>query len=83
VLAIKLEEGDDVLDFTLVPADRKRAGLEVETNNGRKEVIRQTKSKFKPTSRGNKGHLIIKRGHLIRSHRPPVEIEKDDEEEDE
>ena len=83
VLAIKLEEDDDVLDFTLVPAGRKRAGLEVETNNGRKEVIRQTKSKFKPTSRGNKGHLIIKRGHLIRSHRPPVEIEKDDEEEDE
>ncbi len=75
VKAIDLEEDDDVLDFTLVPADKKRAGLEVETNNGRKEVIRQTKSKFEPTSRGNKGHLILKRGHLIRSHRPPVEFE--------
>jgi len=76
VKAIDLEEEDDVLDFTLIPADRKRAGLKVETNNGAEKWIRRTKSKFEPTSRGNKGRLILERGHLIRSHRPPVEIPK-------
>lgn len=83
VKAVDLEEDDDVLDFTLVPADRKRAGLEVETNNGARKWIRQTKSKFAPTSRGNKGRLILKRGHLIRSHRPPVEIPKENPEDEE
>ena len=77
--AISLEEEDEVLDFTLIPGDRKLAGLEVETNNGATKWIRRSKSKFEPTSRGNKGYQILKRGHLIRSHRPPVEIAKDDE----
>ncbi len=81
--AIDLEEDDKVLDFTLVPQDDAYAGLEVETNNGREEIIRRTKSKFEPTSRGNKGYLIIQRGHLIRSHRPPVEIPKEPDEADE
>jgi len=78
VKAIDLEGDDDVLDFTLIPADRKRAGLKVETNNGAEKWIRPTKPKLEPTSRGNKGRRILKRGHLIRSHRPPVEIPKDD-----
>ncbi|MFB6262037.1 MAG: DNA topoisomerase (ATP-hydrolyzing) subunit A [Bradymonadaceae bacterium] len=82
VKAIDLEEDDEVLDFTLVPRSKALAGLEVETNNGREEVIRRTKSKFEPTSRGNKGHLIIRRGHLIRSHRPTVEIPAEEEQED-
>lgn len=81
--AIDLEDDDKVLDFTLVPQGRARDGLEVETNNGRREVIRRTKSKFEPTSRGNKGYLIIQRGHLIRSHRPPVEVPKEPDDEDE
>ncbi|RDV38352.1 DNA topoisomerase IV subunit A [Bradymonadaceae bacterium TMQ3] len=72
VRAIALEGKDVVLDFTLC---RERLdGLEVETNRGAREIIRATKAQYAPTSRGNKGKLIIQRGHLIRSHRPPVEI---------
>ncbi len=72
VRAISLDGKDTVLDFTLC---RERLdGLEVETNQGRREIIRATKIKFEPTSRGNKGRLIIRRGHLIRSHREPMEI---------
>jgi DNA gyrase subunit A len=72
VRAMSLEKDDDILDFTLC---RKHLdGLEVETNRGARVVIRATKSKFEPSSRGNKGKQIIHRGHLIRSHRPPVEL---------
>ncbi len=72
VRAMSLEGKDEVLDFTLC---RERLdGLEVETNQGRRTIIRATKAQFEPSSRGNKGKLIIRRGHLIRSHRPPVEI---------
>ncbi len=72
VRAMSLDKNDTLLDFTL--ARERLDGLEVETNQGRREIIRATKSKFAPTSRGNKGRLIILRGHLIRSHRPPLEI---------
>ena len=79
VRAMALEGDDQVLDFTLC---RERLdGLEVETNQGRKEIIRATKTMFEPTSRGNKGRLIIRRGHLIRSHRAPVELNRGDDEE--
>jgi DNA gyrase subunit A len=72
VRAISLEGKDTVLDFTLC---RERLdGLEVETNQGRRTIIRATQAAFEPTSRGNKGRWVIQRGHLIRSHRPPVEI---------
>ncbi|MFU8802197.1 MAG: DNA gyrase/topoisomerase IV subunit A [Bradymonadaceae bacterium] len=72
VRAISLDKKDTVLDFTLC---RERLdGLEVETNQGRRAIIRATQTAFQPTSRGNKGRWIIQRGHLIRSHRPPVEI---------
>ncbi len=83
VKAITLEKTDSVLDFTLVTSEYD--GLEVETNRGARQVIRASLSKFSPTSRGNRGRWVIKRGHLIRSHRPPVEIvleeESDSEEE--
>jgi DNA gyrase subunit A len=75
VMAMSLEDGDEILDFTLVTD--KYDGLEVETNNGRRVTISASKSKFEPSSRGNKGHWIIKRGHLVRSHRPTMEIKKD------
>ena len=83
VRAISLEGDDTVLDFTL---SRERLdGLEVETNQGARHFVRRSIGKFEPTSRGNKGRFVIRRGHLIRSHRPPVEIPRraDDEEGDE
>jgi DNA gyrase subunit A len=79
VKAIDLQGDDEVLDFTLTRGYYE--GLEVETNRGRKVTIARSKSKFEPTSRGNKGRWVIKRGHLIRSHRPPVEITKSDDDE--
>ncbi|MFP4597273.1 MAG: DNA topoisomerase (ATP-hydrolyzing) subunit A [Persicimonas sp.] len=77
VKAIALEDDDEVLDWTLSTGYYE--GLEVETNRGRTLVISRSKSKFEPTSRGNKGRWVIKRGHLIRSYRDPVEIAKGDE----
>ncbi len=77
VRAMSLEKDDEILDFTLC---RKHLdGLEVETNRGARVWIRASKTKFEPTSRGNKGKVIIHRGHLIRSHRPPVEIRPSEE----
>ena len=75
VRAIALEKGDEVLDFALCrsPLD----GLEVETNRGAKVVIRATKAAFEPTSRNNKGRWVIKRGHLVRSLRGPIELRVD------
>lgn len=78
VRAMGLEGKDQVLDFTL--CKDRLDGLEVETNQGRREIIRATKTMFEPTTRGNKGRLIIRRGHLIRSHRPPVQIPRGEEE---
>lgn len=81
VKAISLEGDDTVLDFAL--SSERLDGLEVETNQGRRTFIRRTKSKFEPTSRGNKGRYVIRRGHLIRSYRPPVEIDRGDDDEEE
>ncbi len=72
VKAIALEGKDTVLDFTLAATNSE--GLDVETNRGARQVVRASLSKFAPTSRGNIGRWIIKRGHLIRSHRMAVEI---------
>ncbi|WP_222615423.1 DNA gyrase/topoisomerase IV subunit A [Persicimonas caeni] len=77
VKTIGLEGDDEVLDWTLSTGYYE--GLEVETNRGRNIIISRSKSKFEPTSRGNKGRWVIKRGHLIRSYRPPVEIQKGEE----
>ena len=70
VIAMRLNKGDSVFGFTLSEAARK--GLTVETNRGRKEVVRTTK--FKVSNRGNKGSSIITRGHLTRIILAPVEI---------
>ena len=70
VIAIRLNKGDYVFGFTLSSSARK--GLSVETNRGRKEVVRTTK--FKVSNRGNKGSTIISRGHLTRIFFEPVEI---------
>ncbi len=79
VRAIDLQGEDTVLDFCL--SRERLEGLEVETNNGTTYTIRRTKSKFEPTTRGNKGRFVIKRGHLVRSHRPPVEIARGEDDE--
>ena len=70
VMAISLEEGDYLLGFTL--SDAARDGLEVETNRGRREIVRTTK--FDVTNRGNKGRLVIRRGHLAKMFPEPTEI---------
>ena len=79
VRAITLEKGDSVLDFTL--SRNSMEGLDVETNRGARVIIRSAKAKFEPSSRANKGRWIIKRGHLIRSHRTTVEYSDENEEE--
>ena len=80
VRAMQLEKDDEVLDFALCRAYLD--GLEVETNRGARIVIRASKSKFEPTSRGNKGRWVIRRGHLIRSHRPPLELTPESDDDD-
>jgi DNA gyrase subunit A len=71
VIAMRLDgPGDRVLGF--VVSDAAREGLEVETNRGRKEVVRTTK--FEVTNRGNKGRTIIERGTLRAVTPPPVEL---------
>ena len=70
VIAMRLNKGDNVFGFTLSDAARK--GLSVETNRGRKEVVRTTK--FKVSNRGNKGSSIINRGHLTRIILDPIEV---------
>ena len=72
---MRLDKNDYVLAFTL--SDATRDGLEVETNRGRREIVRTTK--FDVTNRGNKGRLIIKRGYIARAIRPPVEIRMKDD----
>ncbi|WP_263840368.1 DNA gyrase/topoisomerase IV subunit A [Salinibacter sp.] len=70
VRAIRLEDNDRVLDFTL--STRARDGLTVETNNGREEIVRTTK--FDATNRGAKGTLVIKRGYFAEVFPEPVEV---------
>ncbi len=70
VIAMRLSKDDYVLGFALSNAPRD--GLEVETSRGRREIVRTTK--FEISNRGNKGKLIIRRGHLARVIPTPVEI---------
>lgn len=78
VRAMALDKGDSVLDFTLVHSEYD--GLEVETSRGARQTVRASLAKFSPASRGNRGRWIIQRGHVIRSHRPAVEIILDEQE---
>jgi len=70
VVAIRLEEGDRVIGWTL--SDAARDGLHVQTNRGRDEIVRTTK--FDITNRGNKGELVIKRGYLAEVFPDPIEV---------
>jgi DNA gyrase subunit A len=70
VIAMRLGHDDRILGATV--AGSARDGLEVETNRGRREIVRTTK--FEVTNRGNKGRQIIQRGHLERVIVSPIEI---------
>ena len=70
VLAMRLGAGDFVLGAML--SSQARDGLVVETSRGRRETVRTTK--YAPTSRGNKGRPIIRKGHLAGVIHRPVEI---------
>ena len=62
VVAMRLHAGDAVLGATL--ATGKRDGLEVETNRGRREIVRATK--FEVASRGGRGKAVVQRGSFTR-----------------
>lgn len=64
---INLEDGDAVLGFCLCGPDN----MVVETNRGAERNI--TADTYKKQKRGGKGYHIIKRGHLVKWHRPVVE----------
>ncbi|PSQ89269.1 MAG: DNA topoisomerase, partial [Bacteroidetes bacterium QH_2_63_10] len=70
VKAITLGGEDHVIGFCL--SDAAREGLEVETNRGRREIVRTTK--YDVTSRAGKGRLTIKRGHLAKVFPKPTEV---------
>ena len=74
VRAIRLEDGDRVIGFTI--SNAARDGLHVQTNRGRDEIVRTTK--FDVTNRGNKGELIIRRGHLAEVFPEPIEMRLDE-----
>lgn len=75
VKAIELENDDYVIGATL--SDTAREGLEVETNRGRREIVRTTK--YDVSNRANKGDLVIKRGHLAKVIPQPVEVRPPEE----
>ena len=68
VRAIRLNDDDRILGFTL--SDAARQGLTVETNNGREEIVRTTK--FDVKNRGVKGTLVIKRGYFASVFPEPI-----------
>ncbi len=75
VKAIDLEDHDRVLGAALSTSARE--GLEVETNRGRREIVRTTK--YEVSNRANKGDLVIKRGHLAEVIHHPIEVRAEEE----
>jgi len=70
VRAINLDKKDFVVGVALT--DHRQDGLEVETNRGRSIVV--SPRRFPPVTRGGRGRLIIRRGHIAKVLRPVVEI---------
>ncbi|TVQ98057.1 MAG: DNA topoisomerase, partial [Deltaproteobacteria bacterium] len=70
VMAIKLDPKDTVIGFRLTT--ERMDGLEVETNRGRREVIRP--NKFAVTKRGGKGRELIRLGYIAAVHPRTVEL---------
>ncbi|MBN1945202.1 MAG: DNA topoisomerase IV subunit A [Bradymonadales bacterium] len=71
VLAIKQDPDDYLLGFELTTTPTE--GLEVETNRGRREVVRP--DKYKVGRRGGRGKPILRRGHLVKALLKPTEIQ--------
>lgn len=71
VRAILLGKDDEVLAFELCGPDQV-SNLVVETNRGAMRTI--THNTYDAKRRGRKGYHIIKRGHLVRFKREPVEV---------
>jgi DNA gyrase subunit A len=69
VTAIKLEDGDHVIGFTLTKD--KNVGLTVETDSGRQVTI--TPGNHEVTSRGGKGHQVFKKSE-VKYVPPSVEL---------
>ncbi len=70
VIGIRLDKDDQLLGFVL--SSSAREGLEIETNRGRREIVRTTK--FPVSRRGNRGKRILQRGTLKAIKPTPVEI---------
>lgn len=71
VKAMSLADDDEVLAFELC-GENQAENLYVETNRGAERMI--THQTYQPVKRGAKGYHILKRGHLIRWKRKPIEI---------
>jgi DNA gyrase subunit A len=72
VTVIKLEEGDQVMEFLVVPPSHKDAKLEFETQKGRK--LHLSPAKYEVTGRGGKGHEMSKKDAVEEVVRPIVFI---------
>ncbi|MCE9666670.1 DNA topoisomerase IV subunit A [Myxococcus stipitatus] len=72
VTVIKVDEGDQVVDFLAVAPNDKEAKLEFETQKGRKLSL--APSKYGVTGRGGKGHEMSKRDTVESVARPVVFI---------
>ncbi|MCP3097655.1 DNA topoisomerase IV subunit A [Myxococcus sp. K15C18031901] len=73
VTVIKVDEGDQVVDFLAVAPNDKDAKLEFETQKGRKLSL--APSKYGVTGRGGKGHEMSKRDTVESVARPVVFIQ--------
>ena len=62
VTAIKLDKDDRVIGMVVSRAARQ--GLEVQTSTGTSTIVRPTK--YKITSRGGRGHQVLKRGRFTK-----------------
>ncbi|MBZ4417138.1 DNA topoisomerase (ATP-hydrolyzing) subunit A [Myxococcus sp. RHSTA-1-4] len=72
VTVLKLDEGDQVVDFLAVPPSNKDAKLEFETQKGRK--LHLSPAKYEVTGRGGKGHEMSKKDAVEDVVRPIVFI---------
>lgn len=70
IRVIRLDGKNEVLAWTLCGASEDH-NLLVETNRGAERMI--TQNTYEPQKRGGKGYHIIKRGHLVKWRRAPVE----------
>ena len=71
VIAMRLSEDDYILGAAL--SSRATQGLRAVTSRGSEKIIRPTL--VKPTGRGGRGRVLIKRGCFEKVHIDPIEVE--------